>query len=92
MKTSSYMLFKDREIGQRDFKSGHVDNKVSKEDDIGIPLKLLHEGDGHKVTIELKNGDVCQGTLIESENNWTSQLESITYTFQKVILLQSCIK
>jgi len=83
------MLFKDKEIGQKYFKGGHAGSKVSKKDDIGTPLKLLHEGEGHRVTIELKNGDVCRGTLIESENNWTSQLESITYTFQKVIFLQS---
>jgi small nuclear ribonucleoprotein (snRNP)-like protein len=87
----NFMSFKDRDIGQETSKVGRFGEKLSKEDDIGTPLKLLHEGEGHRVTVELKNGDKCRGTLIESENNWTSQLEDITYISRKVhpFLLES---
>jgi small nuclear ribonucleoprotein D3 len=32
---------------------------------IGIPIKLLHESQGHIVTVELTNGQVYRGKLIE---------------------------
>jgi small nuclear ribonucleoprotein D3 len=47
---------------------------------LGIPVKLLHEAEGHIVTVELKSGETYRGSLIECEDNWNSQLESITYT------------
>lgn len=47
---------------------------------LGIPVKLLHEAEGHIVTVELKSGDVYRGSLIECEDNWNCQLEAITYT------------
>lgn len=54
---------------------------------LGIPVKLLHEAEGHIVTVELKSGETYRGSLIECEDNWNSQLESITYT-AKVMLLE----
>eukprot|EP00245_Coleochaete_scutata_P009138 TRINITY_DN2949_c1_g1_i2.p1 TRINITY_DN2949_c1_g1~~TRINITY_DN2949_c1_g1_i2.p1 ORF type:complete len:132 (+),score=29.50 TRINITY_DN2949_c1_g1_i2:407-802(+) len=47
---------------------------------LGIPVKLLHEAEGHIVTVELKSGEAYRGSLIECEDNWNCQLESITYT------------
>ncbi|KAJ4806222.1 Small nuclear ribonucleoprotein family protein [Rhynchospora pubera] len=47
---------------------------------LGIPVKLLHEAAGHVVTVELKTGELYRGSLIECEDNWNCQLESITYT------------
>lgn len=47
---------------------------------LGIPVKLLHEASGHVVTVELKSGELYRGSLIECEDNWNCQLESITYT------------
>jgi len=32
---------------------------------IGIPIKLLHEAQGHIVTVELTNGQVYRGKLLE---------------------------
>jgi hypothetical protein len=32
---------------------------------IGIPIKLLHEAQGHVVTVELTNGQVYRGKLVE---------------------------
>ena len=36
---------------------------------IGIPIKLLHEAEGHTVTIELKTGEIYRGKLIEAEDS-----------------------
>lgn len=47
---------------------------------LGIPVKLLHEAAGHIVTVELKSGELYRGNMIECEDNWNCQLESITYT------------
>ncbi|XP_073386458.1 small nuclear ribonucleoprotein SmD3b isoform X2 [Physcomitrium patens] len=47
---------------------------------LGILVKLLHEAEGHIVTVELKSGEAYRGSLIECEDNWNSQLESVTYT------------
>ncbi|TXG64570.1 hypothetical protein EZV62_011564 [Acer yangbiense] len=47
---------------------------------LGIPVKLLHEASGHVMTVELKSGELYRGSMIECEDNWNCQLESITYT------------
>jgi len=47
---------------------------------IGVPIKLLHEAEGHTVTIELKTGEIYRGTLGESEDNMNCQLSNITLT------------
>ncbi|KAG0234313.1 small nuclear ribonucleoprotein Sm D3 [Actinomortierella wolfii] len=47
---------------------------------IGVPIKLLHEAQGHIITIELKTGNVYRGTLFEAEDNMNCQLKDITVT------------
>mmetsp|Transcript_32757 Transcript_32757/g.53131 ORF Transcript_32757/g.53131 Transcript_32757/m.53131 type:complete len:141 (+) Transcript_32757:1701-2123(+) len=47
---------------------------------IGIPIKLLHEAEGHTITIELKTGEIYRGTLVEAEDNMNSQLLNVTMT------------
>ena len=47
---------------------------------VGIPVKLLHEAEGHVVTIELKTGETFRGELKDMEDNWNSQLENVTAT------------
>jgi small nuclear ribonucleoprotein D3 len=47
---------------------------------IGIPIKLLHESEGHTVTIELKSGEVYRGHLAEAEDNMNCQLKNVTLT------------
>jgi hypothetical protein len=42
---------------------------------IGVPVKLLHEGEGHVVTIELKNGETYRGLLSEAEDTMNCQLK-----------------
>nr|TKS03161.1 small nuclear ribonucleoprotein D3 [Populus alba] len=55
---------------------------------LGIPVKLLHEASGHIVTVELKSGELYRGGMVECEDNWNCQLESITYTDGKVSQLE----
>ncbi|ORX81263.1 Sm-like ribonucleo protein [Basidiobolus meristosporus CBS 931.73] len=47
---------------------------------IGVPIKLLHEAQGHIITIELKTGYVYRGKLFEVEDNMNCQLKEITVT------------
>lgn len=47
---------------------------------LGIPLKLLHESQGHIVTIELSNGSTYRGKLDAAEDNMNVQLRDITFT------------
>lgn len=47
---------------------------------IGIPIKLLHESEGHTITIELKTGEVYRGFLVSSEDNMNCQLKTVTLT------------
>ncbi|KAH7827889.1 small nuclear ribonucleoprotein D3 [Monocercomonoides exilis] len=44
---------------------------------IGIPIKLLHEAEGHIVTIELKTHETYKGKLIEAEDNFNCRLENV---------------
>mmetsp|Transcript_4828 Transcript_4828/g.17563 ORF Transcript_4828/g.17563 Transcript_4828/m.17563 type:complete len:105 (-) Transcript_4828:123-437(-) len=46
---------------------------------VGIPVKLLHESEGHVVTIELKTGETYRGQLVETEDNWNCQMTDITH-------------
>lgn len=47
---------------------------------IGIPVKLLHEGVGFVITIELKSGELFRGKLIECQDNFNCRLEAVTHT------------
>eukprot|EP01041_Mallomonas_annulata_P011711 gene11711-24542_t len=47
---------------------------------IGVPIKLLHEAEGHVVTVELKNGEIYRGSLREAEDTMNCRLEEVTMT------------
>jgi len=47
---------------------------------IGVPLKVLHEAEGHIVTVETTTGEVYRGKLVEAEDNMNSQMSSVTVT------------
>lgn len=49
---------------------------------IGVPLKVLHEAEGHIITIETTTGEVYRGKLVEAEDNMNSQMASVTVTFR----------
>ena len=43
-----------------------------------MPIKLLHEGEGHVVTVELKNGETYRGMLTEAEDSMNCQMKEGT--------------
>merc|ERR1712070_429802 len=47
---------------------------------IGIPIKLLHEAEGHTITLETKTGEVYRGQLLESEDNMNCYIGNVTMT------------
>jgi len=47
---------------------------------IGIPIKLLHEAEGHIITLESTTGEVYRGKLLEAEDNMNCQMISVTVT------------
>lgn len=47
---------------------------------VGVPISLLHEGEGRNVTIELKNGEIYRGHLEESEDSMNCQLSNVVVT------------
>ena len=49
---------------------------------IGVPIKVLHEAEGHIVTVETTTGEVYRGKLIEAEDNMNSQMASVTVTYR----------
>ena len=49
---------------------------------LGVPVKVLHEAEGHIVTVEASTGETYRGTLIEAEDNMNLQvLELIILRF-----------
>tara|TARA_B100000787_G_scaffold148262_1_gene119672 strand:- start:989 stop:1207 length:219 start_codon:yes stop_codon:yes gene_type:complete len=59
---------------------------------IGIPIKVLHDAEGHTVTIELKNGETYRGKLDEAEDNMNCHLSNCTKTGRdgRVTTLAKC--
>lgn len=44
-----------------------------------VPVTLLHEADGHEVTVETKSGDTYQGKMVFSEDNFNIQLVQVIH-------------
>lgn len=59
---------------------------------IGIPIKVLHDAEGHTVTVELKSGEVYRGKLDEAEDNMNVHLSNCTKTLKdgRVQMLSKC--
>ncbi|TYZ62698.1 hypothetical protein PybrP1_012283 [[Pythium] brassicae (nom. inval.)] len=47
---------------------------------VGVPIALLHEGEGRSVTVELKNGEIYRGHLLESEDSMNCQMRDVVLT------------
>eukprot|EP01069_Polyplicarium_translucidae_P001396 Polyplicarium_translucidae@DN1650_c0_g1_i7.p2 len=47
---------------------------------IGVPVKLLYEGLGHTVTIEIQTGEVYRGFLTNAADNMNCMMEGVTMT------------
>ena len=48
---------------------------------VGVPITLLHEGEGHVVTVELKNGETYRGLLSEAEDTMNCQMRDGKFIF-----------
>lgn len=46
---------------------------------IGVPIKVLHEAEGHIVTCETNTGEVYRGKLIEAEDNMNCQVSLVPH-------------
>ncbi|CAG9480387.1 small nuclear ribonucleoprotein Sm D3, putative [Plasmodium vivax] len=57
---------------------------------VGIPIKLLHEGIGHTISVETKAGVLYRGTLLFAEDNMNCLLENVSVVKKdgKQILLE----
>ena len=49
---------------------------------IGVPIKVLHEAEGHIVTLETNTGETYRGKLLEAEDNMNCQMSDITCTYR----------
>ena len=47
---------------------------------VSIPVKVLHDAEGHTVTVELKTGEVFRGKLDEAEDNMNLHISNCTKT------------
>lgn len=47
---------------------------------IGVPVKLLHEAEGHIVTVELVSGELYRGQLVETEDFMNIAMQNVTFT------------
>ena len=59
---------------------------------VGIPIKVLHDAEGHTITVELKTGEVFRGKLDEAEDNMNVHLSNCTKTAKdgRVSTLANC--
>jgi small nuclear ribonucleoprotein D3 len=47
---------------------------------IGVPIKLLHEAQGHIISLELKTGQLYRGKLLEGKKKKLNQLTKTLLT------------
>ena len=49
---------------------------------IGVPVQVLHEAEGHIVTMETVMGELFRGKLVEAEDNMNCLMGNITVTYR----------
>ena len=47
---------------------------------VGIPIKLLFEAEGMKISVEMKNGEIYRGLLLGAEDTRTGSLSEVLRT------------
>ncbi|OEH73804.1 small nuclear protein [Cyclospora cayetanensis] len=64
--------------------------EMAKVASVGIPVKLLHEGLGHTITVETKSGSLYRGILENAEDNMNILVQGVTVTYKdgKVLNLE----
>ena len=55
-------------------------------DSVGVPIKLLYQGEGNIVTVEMKNGEVYRGMLTQAEDTMNCQLKEGKKAFSLILL------
>lgn len=55
--------------------SGNVSNS-----NIGVPIKLLMEAEGMKISVEMKNGEIYRGLLLSAEDTMNVALSEVLRT------------
>lgn len=46
----------------------------------GVPIKLLYEAEGMKVTVEMKNSEIYRGLLVNAEDTMNMTLSDVVRT------------
>jgi len=47
---------------------------------VGVPIKLLFEAEGMKITVEMKNGEIYRGLLLGAEDTMNVSLSEVLRT------------
>eukprot|EP00545_Synedropsis_sp_CCMP1620_P002398 CAMPEP_0119015508 /NCGR_PEP_ID=MMETSP1176-20130426/11160_1 /TAXON_ID=265551 /ORGANISM="Synedropsis recta cf, Strain CCMP1620" /LENGTH=113 /DNA_ID=CAMNT_0006968807 /DNA_START=182 /DNA_END=523 /DNA_ORIENTATION=+ len=47
---------------------------------VGVPIKLLYEAEGMKITVELKSGEIYRGLLLSAEDTMNVSLSEVIRT------------
>ena len=47
---------------------------------LGIPIRVVHEAEGHVVTVEINNGEIYRGVLEGAEDNMNVMLTGVLMT------------
>jgi small nuclear ribonucleoprotein D3 len=47
---------------------------------VGVPVRLLHEAEGHAITVEMKSGELYRGHLQAAETTMNVQLTAVIHT------------
>jgi small nuclear ribonucleoprotein D3 len=53
---------------------------MSSKSNLGVPVKLLFEAEGMKITVELKNGEIFRGMLLSAEETMNLSLTDVLRT------------
>jgi small nuclear ribonucleoprotein D3 len=48
--------------------------------DVGVPIKLLFEAEGMKITVEMKNGEIYRGLLLGAEDTMNVSMSDVLRT------------
>ncbi|KAL3309416.1 Small nuclear ribonucleoprotein Sm D3 [Cichlidogyrus casuarinus] len=47
---------------------------------VGVPIKILHDAEGHVITLESVDGEVYRGKLVEAEDNMNVHMANLIMT------------
>lgn len=47
---------------------------------VGVPIKLLYEAEGMKISVEMKNGEIYRGLLLGAEDTMNVSLSEVLRT------------